>query len=70
MTPFETLSSTQVAIVERLWKGKRVHVIARELGVEVATVRTHIRRIAKKLPNPHQLPAVRLIESFRSGVVR
>lgn len=64
MTLPQTITPTQRQVVDRLWAGKRVRVIARELGMQVGTVRSHIRAVATKLPNPHNLPAVRLIRTF------
>lgn len=41
-----------------------MRVIAKELGMKVPTVRAHIRTVAGQLPNPHDLPAVRLIRTY------
>jgi len=37
--------------------------VAKRLGVSVATAKAHLRSIAVKLPNPHGLPAQRLVRA-------
>lgn len=59
-----TITATQRKVIELLWAGKRVRVIAKELGMKVPTVRTHIRIVVGQLANPHNLPAVRLIRTY------
>lgn len=44
--------------------------ISRDIGSSVATVRAHVRTIAKKLPNPHGLPAARLIRHYMRFLVK
>lgn len=59
-----SITATQRKVVDLLWAGHRVRVIAKLLGMEVSTVRAHIRTVAAQLANPHDLPAVRLIRTF------
>lgn len=59
-----SITATQLKVIELLWSGRRVREIAKVLGMKVPTVRTHVRIVAAQLPNPHNLPAVRLIRSF------
>lgn len=44
--------------------GLSVVAISRQLEMPLATARTHVRDIAQRLPNPHGLPAYRLILSY------
>lgn len=64
MTLPRTITPTQRQIIDLLWAGRRVKAIAKELGMSVATVRSHIRAVAGKLENHHNLPAVRLIRTY------
>lgn len=59
-----TITPTQRQVIDLLWEGKRVKAIAKELGMTAATVRSHIRSVAAKLENHHNLPAVRLIRTY------
>jgi DNA-binding CsgD family transcriptional regulator len=59
-----SITPAERQVVEQLWADKRVREIARLSGVHVATIRSQIRSVAAKLPNPHGLPAVKLIRSF------
>jgi ATP/maltotriose-dependent transcriptional regulator MalT len=43
--------------------------VSNRLGVSLATAKAHLRSIARKLPNPHGLPAQRLVRSL-APVVR
>lgn len=59
-----SITATQRKVIDLLWAGMRVHVIAKKLEMRVPTVRAHIRTVAAQLANPHQLPAVRLIRTY------
>lgn len=62
MTDAPRLTPRQEEIALLLHDGKSVVEIAVELRCSVATVRTHVRTVAQVIPNPHGLPAVRLIK--------
>lgn len=59
LTPLEYRVATLIG------EGKTVVEVARLLDRPLATVRVHVRTIAKKLPNPSGLPAVRLIRAWQ-----
>lgn len=59
-----------MTIASRMAAGQSIVHIARDIGSSVATVRAHVRAIAKKLPNPHGLPAARLIREYMRVLVR
>jgi hypothetical protein len=40
--------------------------VAKRLGCTVGTAKAHLRTLAIKLPNPHGLPAQRLVRSLES----
>jgi hypothetical protein len=42
--------------------------VAARLGCTVATAKAHLRTLAIKLPNPHGLPAQRLVRSLESAM--
>lgn len=65
MTESPRLTPRQDEIACLLADGKSVILIAAELRCSVATVRAHIRTIAQVIPNPHGLPAVRLIRAHK-----
>lgn len=47
----------------------RMEDVARALEMELATAKAHLRSLALKLPNPHGLPAQRLVFSFRDALL-
>lgn len=59
LTPLEYRIATLVG------EGKSVVDVARILDRPLSTVRVHVRSIARKLPNPSGLPAVRLIRAWQ-----
>lgn len=58
------LTPRELTIASRIASGASIVQISRDIGSSVATVRAHVRTIAKKLPNPHGLPAARLIRHY------
>lgn len=44
------LSKRQAEIIQRVASGKPDKAIAHELGISIATVRTHIERLAERIP--------------------
>jgi hypothetical protein len=62
--PFRRVTKRQLQIAELIWAGLTVVAIARRLNMRIATARSHVRDLAVKLPNPHGLPAYRLIQSY------
>lgn len=60
----ERITQRQRELVELLLEGKSVVAAARELGIGVSTARHHLKALALQLPNPHGLPALKLIVGY------
>lgn len=54
----------QRELIDLLVAKRSVAAAAKELGVSVHTARAHVRAIALQLPNPHGLPAHKLILAY------
>lgn len=66
---FQHLTPRQRQIADLIClHGLSVVAIAKRLRIQVTTARFHVRAIAERIPNPHGLPAYRLIRSY--GPVR
>lgn len=59
------ITPAERAVVDRLWRDESVPAVAAALDCSEHTVRSHLKAVASRLPNPHQLPAMKLILSFR-----
>ena len=59
------LTRLEYQIATLIGEGRSVVEVARTLERPLSTVRVHVRSIARKLPNPYALPAVRLIRTWR-----
>jgi DNA-binding CsgD family transcriptional regulator len=63
--PLRRVTKRQLEVAELIWAGLTVVAVARRLNMPIATARSHVRDLAVKLPNPHGLPAYRLIQSYK-----
>lgn len=59
----DPLTPREQQVTDLLIAGRSVLDAARELGMTYHTARSHVRHIASKIANPHNLPALRLIRS-------
>lgn len=62
------LTPRQHQLVALLVDRHTVAEAARALGISIHTARAHVRSIANRVPNPHGLPAHRLIVSYFNGL--
>jgi len=60
------LTAAEAAIAKRLVGGDRAEIVARDLGVSLETVRTHIRRIYNKLSIGSREELFSVINPFRA----
>lgn len=58
------ITPRQRQLVDLLIEKRSIAAAARELGMSIHTARHHVRDIALRVPNPHGLPAHRLILSY------
>lgn len=66
--PFSRLTPRQREISDLICVEKlSVVAIAKRLKMPLSTARAHVRGIAQRLPNPHGLPAYRLIRSYSAA---
>lgn len=54
----------QRELIDLLVAKRSVAAAAKELGISIHTARAHVKAIALQLPNPHGLPAHKLILGF------
>ena len=59
------LTRLEYQIATLIGEGCTVVEVSRRLERPLSTVRVHVRSIARKLPNPSGLPAVRLIRAWK-----
>lgn len=67
VTEPHALTKRELQIAVLLGEGATVVEVARQISCPLSTVRVHVRAIARKLPNPNGLPAVRLIRSWHAA---
>lgn len=67
LVPIREPTARQMQVVERLARGLTYREIALELGIATRTVKMHVRDVAMLLPNPHSLPAARLVVSWAAA---
>ncbi|MBA3852918.1 MAG: hypothetical protein C0503_00805 [Gemmatimonas sp.] len=66
-TESKALTKRELQIATLIGEGATVVQVARAIACPLSTVRVHVRAIARKLPNPHGLPAARLIRRWHSA---
>lgn len=65
--PFSRLTPKERDVADLIClHGLSVVAVAHRLHMSIKTARAHTRSIAGKLANPHGLPAVKLIQSYRA----
>lgn len=62
--PMRKLTKRQEQVVELLAEGLSVKAIGAKLRISLFTARTHVRSIALLIPNPHNIPAERLVRDW------
>lgn len=70
--PFRRLTERERQVAEEICRRnargrfQTMEEVAKRLGMRTATAKSHLRTLALRLPNPHGLPAQRLVRSFES----
>lgn len=59
--PVRPLTEAQARIASEVGRGFDAKEVAKRLGIETSTVRTHVNTIALLLPNPDRLGPYRLV---------
>lgn len=59
--PIRPLTDRQSAVADALARGCSYREIGVTLGITPRAVKAHVQAIAARLPNPHRLPAGRLV---------
>lgn len=67
MTPREKEVAEAIARRDASGRYPTLGEVAQRLGVKVSTVNAHLRTLSLKIPNPHGLPAQRLVRSWTNG---
>ena len=62
--PMRKLTKRQVQVVELLADDLSVKAISAKLRISLFTARSHVRSIALLIPNPHNVPAERLVREW------
>jgi DNA-binding NarL/FixJ family response regulator len=57
--PHRDLTEMETVVAECLSRGKDYVGAAKELGIKKSTVRSHVRAISQKLPNPDNIHPLR-----------
>lgn len=58
------LTPRQAEVADLLATGLTVVAVAMKLRISLPTARSHVRSIALLIPNPHNLPAERLVRDW------
>lgn len=72
--PFRRLTARERQVAEEICRRDAqgrfpdMRDVAKRLGMKTSTAKAHLRTLALRLPNPHGLPAQRLVRSFEPAM--